>query len=64
MNQITALYMDSEIAYAEDAPFQDMLVEILDQIENSFYNSVKSEIELSIVNPDGITIKSKLAYFL
>lgn len=64
MNQITALYMDSEIAYAEDGNFQDLLAEILDQIENSMYNGLQSEIELSIINPDGITINSPLAYFI
>lgn len=63
MNQITALYMDSEIAYAEDAPFQDMLSEILDQIENSMYNGLQSEIVL-IVTTDVATVETPLSYFI
>lgn len=65
MYQITALFQDCEIAYAESEDFQETLVLISEEIADSTYAELPADdIDLSIVNSDSLfTISCKATLY-
>ena len=49
MYQITAVYQDCEIAYAEGEEYGETLWDCREQVLNSIYNEVIDEIEFIVV---------------
>lgn len=55
MYQITALYEDCEIEYAEGEDMQEVLAEICEQISDSVYTTLSpDDIDLHIIKEDSI----------
>jgi len=51
--QITALYFDAEVAYAEGETDSDCMNDIIEQVQNSPYSIMAEELEVHCIFPSG-----------
>ena len=47
MYQITAIYENCEVAYAEGGDYWDCMLEVVEQVQNSFYAPVIGDVQYS-----------------
>lgn len=64
MYQVTAIYMDSELAYGEGEDCGFAIVDCIQSIESMYLELLADDVELHIMNESGMKVIAPLTLYI